>query len=158
MIRGNTITIISSGITPSGSLSITENGAYDVMSYASAIVSVPGIDTSDATLSSGWQMLSGITAYASGIKYTGTLEDYMGSVNSGSWSAPIYSGSYRITPTDATQSFPTAGMFMTYDLIVNPAQGTALKTHEDSVFDFNEWTRGNASAFWPNTTVGELTV
>ena len=32
-----------------------------------------GTDTSDATLSSGGQMLSGITAYADGIKYTGTI-------------------------------------------------------------------------------------
>ena len=33
-----------------------------------------GIDTSDATLNSGAQMLSGVTAYANDTKYTGTIE------------------------------------------------------------------------------------
>lgn len=32
-----------------------------------------GTDTSDATLNSGGQMLSGVTAYANGTKYTGTI-------------------------------------------------------------------------------------
>jgi hypothetical protein len=39
-----------------------------------------GVDTSDATLSSGNQMLQGVTAYASGVKYTGTITIYDGTV------------------------------------------------------------------------------
>lgn len=40
-----------------------------------------GTDTSDATLSSGDQMLSGYTAYASGVKYTGTITTQSASGN-----------------------------------------------------------------------------
>ena len=36
------------------------------------------VDTSDATLSSGSQMLDGYTAYADGTKYTGTIETKTG--------------------------------------------------------------------------------
>lgn len=35
--------------------------------------SISGTDTSDATLTSGNQMLKGVTAYSNGNKYTGTL-------------------------------------------------------------------------------------
>ena len=50
--------------------------------FVSAIASIStGIDTSDATLSSGNQMLSGYTAYASGVKYTGTINSYSTSGN-----------------------------------------------------------------------------
>lgn len=37
------------------------------------------VDTSDATLDSGGKMLSGVTAYADGTKYTGTIEAKSGS-------------------------------------------------------------------------------
>ena len=40
-----------------------------------------GTDTSDATLSSGAQLLYGITAYADGVKYTGTIQTYDGTVS-----------------------------------------------------------------------------
>lgn len=40
-----------------------------------------GTDTSDATLTSGGQMLEGITAYARGTKYTGTIETYDGEID-----------------------------------------------------------------------------
>lgn len=36
----------------------------------------PGIDTSDATLTSGSQMLDGVTAYADGVKITGTIQTW----------------------------------------------------------------------------------
>lgn len=39
-----------------------------------------GIDTSDATLDSDAQLLQGITAYAKGIKYTGSIPNYGGQI------------------------------------------------------------------------------
>lgn len=38
-----------------------------------------GTDTSDATLNSGAEMLDGVTAYARGVKYTGTIPERSGS-------------------------------------------------------------------------------
>lgn len=67
--------IPSQYIVPTGTLSITENGTKDVTQYASVSVDVQGggTDTSDATLTSGGQMLDGVTAYSNGTKYTGTI-------------------------------------------------------------------------------------
>lgn len=45
--------------------------------YVTAIANIPsggGTDTSDATMTSGDQMLSGVTAYSKGTKYTGTIQ------------------------------------------------------------------------------------
>lgn len=85
-----------------------------------------GDNTYDATLSSGSQMLSGITAYASGVKYTGTIPTYSGSVNGGQGSIPDYSyygGSYVITPSTVSQTFPMAGYIMSHDLTVEAYSG-----------------------------------
>lgn len=41
---------------------------------------ITGVDTSDATLESGAQLLLGVTAYAKGIKYTGTIPNYNGHI------------------------------------------------------------------------------
>ena len=55
----------------------TENGTYypskGVYTYATVNVPSSGTDTSDATLNSSSQLLSGVTAYANGTKYTGIL-------------------------------------------------------------------------------------
>ena len=73
---GTTLEIID-GITAQ-SLTVTSNGTYTPSSgtaYTSVTVNVSssGTDTSDATLTSGAQMLYPFTAYSKGSKYTGTI-------------------------------------------------------------------------------------
>lgn len=114
--------VVSSGtLVAQTSQSITANGTYDTTTKNQVVVDVQGGgggDTADATLSSGGQMLSGVTAYARGSKYTGTIESYAGSINSGAGSIPYWSGSYEIIPSAVAQSFPMAGKVMRQDLVV----------------------------------------
>lgn len=92
---------------------------YKPSEMPSAIMSISaGQDTDDANLTSGNQMLNGVTAYARGSKYYGAIQTYSGSVNGSSGTIPYYSGSYEIGPLTVTQSFPTAGMIMQSDLTV----------------------------------------
>jgi len=114
-------TLISKTITSNGTYSAVNDGADG---YSKVTVSVSGgPDTSDATLSSGAQMLSGITAYASGVKYTGTIEEYAGIVNSQAGNIPYYSGAYLINPSAEDQIISTNGLVMSSDFTFKSYSG-----------------------------------
>lgn len=69
---------ISTAITNKG-VTVPSGTKIDGMATLIGQIST-GTDTSDATLNSGGQMLSWVTAYAKGVKYTGSIETYDGTV------------------------------------------------------------------------------
>lgn len=66
-------TKVANAITGKG-VSTATNASFDTMATNIGNIST-GTDTSDATLTSGSQMLKGYTAYARGAKYTGTIKN-----------------------------------------------------------------------------------
>lgn len=82
-------------------------GTSDTMTVDEATTAVEGIsggtDTSDATLNSGGQMLSGVTAYSKGTKYTGTIPTQAAAT---------------ITPTESAQTAVSAGKYTAGDVTV----------------------------------------
>lgn len=70
---GDGKTKVANAITGKG-VSTATNASFDTMATNIGNIST-GTDTSDATLTSGSQMLKGYTAYARNIKYTGTIEN-----------------------------------------------------------------------------------
>ena len=85
-----------------------------------------GTDTSDATLTSGGQMLSGVTAYAKGSKYTGTIATKNSSdLSASEATVTVPSGYYasQVTKsvTTTTHPAPTA--------TVNSSTGLVTASH-----------------------------
>lgn len=128
------------------SISVTSNGIYEpsegVDGFSGVVVNVPsGTDTADATLSDGAQMRSGITAYASGSKYTGTMPDYSGSVNSGTGSIGsygVYSGGYFIAPSTSDIVVPTRHKVFLSDLtIASYSASSAVVNLQDILIESN---------------------
>lgn len=76
---------------------VTYNNVPKVQIPKSTSGTAEFVDTADATLTGGAQMLSGATAYANGVKYTGTIT---------SKSAQTY------TPTTSDQSI-ASGQYLT---------------------------------------------
>lgn len=73
--------------------------------YAEGTGSAAFYDTSDATLSSGGQMLSGYTAYADGTKYTGTITTKSGSdLTASGDTVTVPAGYYASQSTKAVSS------------------------------------------------------
>lgn len=68
------LTSIANAIRTKGGTSAQLEYPTGFVSAINAIAISGGDDTSDATLNSGSQMLSGVTAYSNGVKYTGTIQ------------------------------------------------------------------------------------
>lgn len=66
-----------------------------------------GIDTSDATLTSGKQMLQGVTAYSKGTKITGSIPSV---------------AAKTVTPSTSSQTAISAGSYASGDITVGPIQ------------------------------------
>lgn len=85
-------------------------------------------DTSDATLASGGQMLSGYTAYANGTKYTGSIASKSSSdltVSGATVTAPAgyYSSSASKAVASGSATTPTDSITSTVTISVNSSTG-----------------------------------
>lgn len=101
---------LESGITPTGTLSIVENGVYNVTNYANANVQVSGGETpvmdTSATTATINTVLSSYDFYnASGTKVTGAVQSMAG-------------GTYT-----SNQILQTAGKYLTGDIVINVPDG-----------------------------------
>lgn len=116
-----------------------------------------GTDTSDATLNNGNQMLSGVTAYSQGTKYTGTIQSQ---------------AAQTITPTTTNQTIASGkylsgvqtieGIVCTNLTAENIADGVTVKigtaTDDDSVASVTGTHQGGGGASTTNVsfTAGDL--
>lgn len=86
----------------------------DVPSVQIPLSGAPGnaefFDTSDATLDSGGKMLSGNTAYANGVKYTGTIATKTGTdISASGDTVTVPSGYYATSASKAVASGSASG-------------------------------------------------
>lgn len=120
VVNASNMYIVEDSSTTLITKNIIENGTYSASNdnadgYSQVIVNVPsgGTDTSDATMTSGDQMLSGVTAYANGTKYTGTIatktsSDLTASGATVTVPAGFYASQVTKSVTSGTAGTPTA--------------------------------------------------
>lgn len=122
----------SGGITPTGSISITENGTHDVTAYASANVSVPNsYSASDEgkVVSGGQLVTQGSATYNSNNTYDTTLISSVTVNVSGGGGNPTID-SLSITPSESVQTFNSSSVDgykpVTVSAISNTYIGSAI--------------------------------
>lgn len=126
------------GITPSGTIEITENGTHDVTNYAEAVVNVPSEMPETVT-----QATPVISVSDSG-KITATATQTEGFVVGGTKTATkqlTTKGATTITPTTSVQTAVSAGTYVTGDIKVDALSGgLPTLTNPGSASDLAEGT------------------
>lgn len=123
-----------------------------------------GTDTSDATLTSGGQMLSGVTAYSKGTKYTGTIATKTASnLNASGKTVTVPAGYYAsqvtkdvatgsaTTPSTTITKNPTISVNTTTGVITASVSGTQSVTPTVSAGYVSDGTAGTITVTGSNT-------
>lgn len=120
----------SGGIVPSGIIQITENGTYDVTSYASARVNVPQSEMPPTVE----QATPSISVSASG-EIIATATQTAGYVEAGTKTATkqlTTKGATTVTPGSAEQTVVQAGTYVTGDIKVSAIPSSGGGTDGDT--------------------------
>lgn len=95
------------------------------------------IDTSDATLTSGSQMLNGVTAYADGVKITGTIQTWQ-------------------PPSVQMISFTVVAEYSSYSETFEAESGMTWAQWVDSTYNTNGFTNTGSQIMAPNAGSGTI--